>query len=65
MNYAEVAGQSNIEWDAVDIVGNVFLHWYVLKYLNSHISKSEKVKFCERVFFLVEIYVSIISGEKI
>lgn len=63
MNYAEVAGQSNIEWDAVDIVGNVFLHWYVLKNLNSLISKSEK-NFVKGCFFVKEIYLSITSGEK-
>uniref|UniRef100_A0A1B6FE92 oligopeptidase A n=1 Tax=Cuerna arida TaxID=1464854 RepID=A0A1B6FE92_9HEMI len=46
VNYTEVAGQSNVEWDAVEIVGNVFLHWLrdpaVFENISGHYATGEK-----------------------
>ncbi|XP_054285847.1 oligopeptidase A [Macrosteles quadrilineatus] len=47
VTYAEVAGQSNVEWDAVEVVGNVFVHWLkepaVLDSISGHYASGEKL----------------------
>lgn len=45
--YSEVAGLSNIEWDAVDVCGNVFSNWLynknVISNISSHIESEDKL----------------------
>lgn len=45
--YSEVAGVSNIEWDAVDVCGHVLSHWLynksVIDTISSHITTKEKI----------------------
>jgi len=47
VTYSDVAGQSNIEWDAVEVVSNVFLHWLkepeVLESISGHYASGEKL----------------------
>ncbi|CAH1977202.1 unnamed protein product [Acanthoscelides obtectus] len=44
-NYSEVAGMSNIEWDAVEISGHVFSHWLlsrdVMRSISSHVDSED------------------------
>nr|CAH7720514.1 unnamed protein product [Callosobruchus chinensis] len=44
-NYSEVAGLSNIEWDAVEVSGNVFSHWLldrdVIRSISSHVDSED------------------------
>ncbi|CAG9860126.1 unnamed protein product [Phyllotreta striolata] len=47
VKYSEVAGLSNVEWDAVDVCGNVFGHWLenktVVDKISSHYETGESL----------------------
>uniref|UniRef100_A0A0A9ZFU9 Oligopeptidase A n=3 Tax=Lygus hesperus TaxID=30085 RepID=A0A0A9ZFU9_LYGHE len=49
VNYSDVSGMSNIEWDAVEVVSNFMAHWAtqpnVLKEISGHYSSNEALPF--------------------